>query len=735
MRLKQLWLITLLAIANNTFSQNAASLTANKSDKTANSSTIMPADYVNTYIGFRSSNTQITAQVPWGMVSMGPHFVDRYSKDTTKMVIHGFGSMHMSGVGCLQFQSGITLVPTTGDLTYSKKNNGSTFSKEITKPGYYKNTLDKFNITSEMTATERSGIIRFVYPEGKSNLFIDLGNKLSNSHVHWSSFERISDTEFQGNFEEAAFCSGESGHEIYYFIRLNKPAKEYKFFHRGKEVHSEFDEYFGDTLALGLRFDCKKNDTLQVSIGISYCSVINAKLNLETEQNGKTFAQLQKEAERQWNEELSKVIVEGGSNNDKTIFYTGLYHLLLLPSIFSDVNGYYPAMNSREIKKSDFTRYTIFSLWDTYRNVHPMLCLLYPERQIDMVRSIVGMYQDGGWLPKWEQVGRETYNMNGDPSVPVIVDTYLKGLKDFDVNAAYEGMKMQATNIDKGNKLRPGLFQYLKYGYIPNDDKGIYFVPGPASTTMEYAFADWTIARLAESLGKKEDAKEFYRRADFYKNVFDPKTNFFRGRLKNGEFRLPFDTVSWEESYEEGSAWHYNFMVAHDQPGLMKMMGGEKNYLNRLQRLFDTGNFMMGNEPDIAYPYLFNYVKNEEWRTQKTVRSILRKYYTNSSSGMEGDDDCGTMSTWAVCAMMGIYPDCPASNQYVITSPVFQKITIKTNPKYYSGNEFVIEADNSSESNVIIKSMTLNGIKTDNYFLNHSDLVKGGKLKMKLGSK
>lgn len=717
------------------FLLNASLLTAQKSDKTATSSPLTPANYVNTYIGFKSSNTQITAQVPWGMVSMGPHFVDRYGKDTAKMVIHGFGSLHMSGVGCGQFQSAITFIPSTGDLTYSKQDNSSTFSKEKTTPGYYKNTLDKFDITSEMTATERSGIIRFAYPEGKSNLFIDLGNKLSNSHVHWSSIERISDTEFQGNFEEAAFCSGESGHEIYYFIRLSKPAKEYKMFRKGKEVHTESDEYWGDTIALGLSFDSKKNDTLEVSIGISYTSVLNAKLNLETEQNGKSFAQLRNEAEGRWHEELSKVLVEGGTNTDKTIFYTALYHLLFHPSILSDVNGYYPAMNSREIKKSDFTRYTIYSLWDTYRNVHPMLALLYPERQLDMVRSIVGMYKDGGWLPKWEQAARETYNMNGDPSGPVIVDTYLKGLTDFDVNAAFEGMKMQATNFEKGNKLRVGLYQYLKYGYIPNDDKGVYYVPGPASTTMEYAFADWTIAKMADAMGKEEDAKEFYRRADFYKNVFDTKTNFFRGRLKNGEFSLPFDSLIWEESYVEGNAWNYNFMVAHDQPGLMKMMGGEKNYLNRLQSLFDGGHYMMGNEPDIAYPYLFNYVKNEEWRTQKTVRNILRKYYKNSSSGMQGDDDCGAMSTWAVCAMMGLYPVCPASNQYALTSPVFTKITIKTNSKYYSGNEFVIEADNSSDANVIIKSMTLNGAKTDNYFLNHSDLVKGGKLSMKLGTK
>ena len=203
--------------------------------------------------------------------------------------------------------------------------------------------------------------------------------------------------------------------------------------------------------------------------------------------------------------------------------------------------------------------------------------------------------------------------------------------------------------------------------------------------------------------------------------------------MKNGEFRQPFDTNTWEESYEEGNAWNYNFMVAHDQPGLIKMMGGEANYLKRLQSLFDGDHFMMGNEPDIAYPYLFNYVKNEEWRTQKTVRAILRQNYGNSPSGMIGDDDCGTMSAWVVCAMMGLYPDCPASNRYAITSPVFKKITIKTSSGYYSGKDFIIEAPNSSDVNVIIKSMTLNGVKTDSYFISHTDVVKGGLLSMKLG--
>jgi predicted alpha-1,2-mannosidase len=698
------------------------------------SSVPLPNKYINTYIGFQSSNTQITAQMPWGMVSMGPNFVPRY-KNYDKMQIHGFGSLHLSGVGCNQFQTGVTFIPTQGELLYSKKNNSSTFSNEETIPGYYKNTIDKFNIQSEMTATERSGIMRFVYPEGKSNLIVDLGQKLSKSHIHWSSIEKVSDSEFQGNMEENAFCSGESGHEVYYFIRLSKPAENFKFFHRGKIVEEKADEFWQDTIALGLTFNMKRGDTLEVSIGISYTSAENAKLNLDTEQKGKNFAKIRSEAESKWNEELSKIKVEGSDDTDKTIFYTALYHMLFHPHIVSDVNGSYAAMNSRNILKSDFPRYSTYSLWDTYRNLHPFLALVYPERQLDMVRSMVGMYKEGGWLPKWEHASRETYNMNGDPAVPVIVDTYMKGISDFDVNTAYEAIKKQATNTEAGNKLRPGLYQYLKYGYIPIDDMGVYYVPGPVSTTLEYTFADWTIAKMAEAMGKDADAKEFYRRSDFYKNVFDKGTNFMRGRLKDGSFVTPFDSTSWiQEIYEEGNAWQYTFMVPQDQPGLIKLMGGEKTYINKLQKLFNDDQFMMGNEPDIVYPYLFNYVKGEAWRTQKTVRENLRIYYKNTPTGISGDDDCGTMSAWAVCAMIGVYPVCPGSNQYALTSPVFNKVTIKLNQKFYPGKEFTIDAANNSAKNIFIKSMTLNGANSVNYFIDHKDIVNGGKLTMKLSA-
>jgi predicted alpha-1,2-mannosidase len=561
---------------------------------------LTPADYVNTYIGFKSSNTQITAQLPWGMASMGPNFVPRFTEDSINMKIHGFGSLHLSGVGCGQFQTGITFIPTTGELKYSLVDNSSTFSKEITSPGYYKNRLDKFGVVSEMTATERTGIIRMVFPEGQSNIIIDLGQKLSGSPTHWSSIVKISDTELEGYMSESAFCAGESGHEVYFVIKLNKKIQQAEFYEKGKVQYGVSNELWSDKVALGLTFKTSKDDTLEASIGLSYTSIINARINLETEQKDRKFADIKRQAFNTWNEELSKMTVEGGAENDKTIFYTGLYHVLFHPHIISDANGYYPAMNSRDIRKSDFIRYSTYSLWDTYRNLHPFLALVYPERQLDMVRSIIGMYKDGGWLPKWEHASLETNNMNGDPSIPVIADTYLKGLKDFDVQAALEGMKKQSLNTPAGFKLRPGIDKYLQYGYIPNDDKGLYYVWGSVATTLEYTFADWSIARMAEAMGKKDDADEYYRRAKFYKNVFDKETGFMRPKLKNGKFYVPFDPattcgekgpdVCWAGGmgFVEGNSWQYTFMVPHDQPGLIKLMGGEKAYVNKLQELFDS---------------------------------------------------------------------------------------------------------------------------------------------------
>ena len=500
-----------------------------------------------------------------------------------------------------------------------------------------------------------------------------------------------------------------------------------------KLYENYFREIAGDNVGYRFCYDgLNDNEQIVVQMGVSFVSIENARENLNAEQEGKNFDEIHASAVEQWNSDLSRIKVEGGTADQQTIFYTALYHALIHPSIISDVNGEYPKMENGEVGKSDYTRYTIFSLWDTYRNLHQLLTLVYPERQADMLRTMVGMYEDWGWLPRWELFGRETFTMEGDPAAIVIADSWIKGLRDFDIKTAYEAMLKSATTKGAENIIRPDIDPYLEKGYIPlwyfsNDLSG----DNSVSHALEYCSADYAISQLADSLGDKERAKEFLKRSQSYRNYFCKEHGTLRPLTKEGKFLGDFDPATGKNfenvpGFHEASAWCYTFAVPHDIKGLTKLMGGKQGFINNLQGVFDNDNYDPANEPDIVYAYLFSRFKGEEWRTQKEVKKILDNHYKNAPDGIPGNDDTGTMSAWAVFSMMGIYPDCPGEPTYTLTTPVFDKVKITT-PQ----GEINIECERPTADSHYIDNISLNG-KANGYRITHKQLLENANIEYKL---
>lgn len=360
------------------------------------------------------------------------------------------------------------------------------------------------------------------------------------------------------------------------------------------------------------------------------------------------------------------------------------------------------------------------------------MALLYPNDQLNMVRSMIDMYKESGWLPKWELNSKETHVMEGDPAIPVIVDSYVRGLKDFDVKAAWQAMKKSATTKGKDNKLRPDIDYYLAKGYVPIKEE----FDNSVSHALEYYIADWNVAQFAKALGKKEEAKVFLAQSKQYKNYYDKEFSCFRPKLESGEFLEKFDPLQGQNfepcpGFHEGTAWQYSFCVPHDIYGLSRLTGGKKKFVASLQKVFDKGWFDMANEPDIHYPYLFNYFKGEEWRTQKEVQKLIHKYYKNSPDGIPGNDDCGTLSAWILYSMMGMYPVCPGNTNYALSTPVFDKITIELDPEFHSGKQWVIskkKLKKSENKTEYIQQIKVNGKKHSSYFIDHQQVIDGGEI-------
>ncbi|WP_437921280.1 GH92 family glycosyl hydrolase [Sphingobacterium sp. LRF_L2] len=726
-----------------------------------------PIDYVNPFIGTSNyGTTNPGAQVPQGLMNVSPFNVmgsdlNPFDKDArwwstpyefNNKYFTGFSHVNLSGVGCPDMGS-LLLMATTGILNVDYKQYGSTYENEAASPGYYTNFLTKYKVKTEASATTRVGISRFTFPKGESNILLNLGEGLTNETGGTLRF--VNDTEIEGSKLLGSFCyvNNQAVYPIYFVMRLNKKPKTrgyWKFQRSGEAWENDwnkdagkykiftnyYDALSGDDLGAFFSFETVENEQIEVKIAVSFVSVKNARENLDAEQPKAGFDTILAAAKKRWTEDLSKIEIEGGNEDQRTVFYTALYHALIHPNILQDVNGEYPAMENRAIKHTDGNRYTVFSLWDTYRNVQPLMSLLFPDRQTEMIRSMIAMYKENGWMPKWELYSRESYTMDGDPAIPVIVDAWMKGIRDYDIDAAYEAFLKSAQTTDSSNKIRPDNADYVKLGYVPLREP----FDNSVSHAIEYYVADWNLSQLANSLGKKSDASLFAARAKGYKNYYSKEFGTFRPILPDGNFFTPFDPLlgaNFEPNhgFHEGNAWNYTFAVPHDIAGLVKLMGGEKNFVNKLQETFDKGYFDVTNEPDMLYPHVFSEISGQEWRTQKLVKSILDEHFTNSPGGIPGNDDTGTMSTWALMNMMGVYPFCPGRPDYTVVTPVFDKVTIHLDRKYHGGDGQVVIKRKAEESGDYIKRIVIDGKIWKSYKIPHDQLINSKEIVIVTGNR
>lgn len=713
-----------------------------------------PADYVNPFIGTTNfGTTNPGAIVPNGLMSVVPFNVmgsdkNKYDKDARwwstpyeyyNKFFTGFSHVNLSGVGCPELGS-LLLMPTSGTLNVDYKEYGSEYDSESAVPGYYTNRLTKYGIKTEVSATARTGIARFTFPEGESHILLNLGEGLTNESG--ATVRRVSDTEIEGVKLLGTFCyNPQAVFPIYFVMRINKAPAQQGYWKKQRPmygVEAEWDpdqgdyklytkyskEMSGDDIGVWYTFFTEEGESVEAQIGVSFVSIENARENLDAEQQGFNFDKVRTDAYNAWNDALSKITVEGGSEENRHVLYTALYHTLIHPNILQDVNGEYPAMESSEILTAKGNRYTVFSLWDTYRNVHQLLTLLYPDKQLDMVRSMIDMYREHGWMPKWELYGRETLTMEGDPSIPVITDTWLRGLRDFDIETAYEAMIKSATTPGKDNLMRPDNDDYMSRGYVPLREQ----YDNSVSHALEYYIADFALSQLAESLGKKDDAELFYKRSLGYKHYYCKEFGTLRPILPNGTFYSPFDPRQGENfepcpGFHEGSSWNYTFYVPHDIKGLCKLMGGKKPFIDKLQMVFDEGLYDPANEPDISYAYIFSNFKGEEWRTDKEVKRLLAKYFRNEPDGIPGNDDTGTMSTWAIFNMIGFYPDCPGKASYTLVAPTFDKVVLSLDKRYWPNETVTIVTEKESDDASTLKYIKLDGKRKNGRILTHEELV------------
>jgi predicted alpha-1,2-mannosidase len=661
--------------------------------------------YVNPFIGTANAgNTYPHAVVPHGMIAVGATNDDFVNKPSYHAVsythggskFYGISHTQISGVGCPD-KSSIILFPQSDSIQPKQLTQGVPISNEIATTGFYSCTINN-NIQHQATVSTRSSIEQFSFSSYNNYLVLNLSRSLSKTKGAF--LQQLNAYEIVGYQMEGMFCGRSQAKKLFFIIRFSQPMVQMQLMDNGVIKPMQYAAATSNQLITAIHFGNAKNIT--VSIGISYTSQLNAVNNLQAEIGNKSFAQIHKAAQQQWQKKLQVIQVKGGTTTDKIKFYTALYHTLLHPNIISDVTGDYPVMGNNQITANNKLqpRYTTFSLWDTYRTVHPLLTLCYPLQQQQMVNTMISMYKENGWLPKWEVGASESYTMVGDPAVPVITDAYKKGIKNIDIQTAYKAMLQQSSKQEK-NSIRPGYNQYLQYGYIPNNNTNNSFVWGSVSTTLEYAYADWCIAQIAQQLGYVKQANTYLQRSKAYQYFFDSSYLLFRPKLSNGQWVsnfLPTDNfreLGWKPSggigFVEGSSWEYTWFVPHDIHGLKTLFGSNQLFKQQLQKCFDSGYFKLSNEPDMAYPWLFNYVKGEEYNTQIQVAKCINQYFGIDANGLPGNDDCGTLSAWLVWAMMGLYPDCPGSNIYQTTLPVFDEVIITLNNQFYKNKTLHIK--------------------------------------------
>lgn len=693
--------------------------------------------YVNPFVGTGGhGHTFPGATTPFGMVQLSPdtrlegwdgcggyHYSDS--------IIYGFSHTHLSGTGVSDYGD-ILLMPTVGTIHYNNGADGnpgyaSKFSheNESAHAGYYQVKLEDYGIDVALTASKRAGFHQYTFPESEqANIIIDLEHR-----------DEVLESEIQinGSNEVVGFRRSNAWATDQYVYFVAQFSKDFIKATIAQNDTPTFVKQLNDKeLKASFEFDTNEGEQILVKVGISAVSVESARKNLEAEIPHWNFEQTKKQAEEAWNHELSKIEIEADEDT-KHIFYTALYHSCIAPNIFSDVDGSYRATDLNVYKDIDFDNYTVFSLWDTYRATHPLFTIIDQKRTNDFIKTFINQYEKGGQLPVWELAGTYTGCMIGYHSVPVIVDAYEKGIRNYDVDKAYEAM-LHAASQD-----HLGLASYKKNGFITANDE-----PESISKTLEYAYDDWCIARMAKALGNEEDFNIYNERAQSYKNVFDPNTGFMRAKMNHSWF-VPFDPAEVNYNYTEANSWQYSFYVPQDIDGFIRYLGGKVTLEAKLDELFTAssetsgrhqaditgliGQYAHGNEPSHHMAYLYNYV-NKPWKSQERISQILDEMYSNAPDGLSGNEDCGQMSSWYVLSAMGIYPVTPGLDYYAIGTPILEKVSLNLE----NGNQFQFRANNLSTENKYIKSAHLNGEEFNRSFIYHDEIMKGGELVFEMGA-
>jgi predicted alpha-1,2-mannosidase len=694
-------------------------------------------DFVDPFIGTAyHGHTYPGAAFPFGQIQLSPDNGTQgwdwcsgyhYSDST----LAGFSHLHLSGTGIGDLAD-ISFLPVTEKVTFKEGEQNMEFvsryagkyshDQEIAKPGYYAVTLKNNGVKAEFTVTERAGLHRYTFPaSGEKGLIINLGFAINWDKPYSTALNIVDDKTVTGYRLSQGWASDQ---HVYFAVRFSESFSEPLVSDVGGE---------GRTVGY-LRFSDKE---VLVKVGISSVSIENAIANLDSSLPGWDFEASRRAASDAWEKELSKIIITSGDPDQKKIFYTALYHTMVAPALFSDTNGQFKGVKGDVQNADGYNRYTVFSLWDTYRALHPLFTITQQSRVNDMVKSMLDHYRQTGLLPVWELEGNETFCMVGNHSISVIAEAILKGIGDFDQELAFEAMKASSMYD------RDGMGLYVKLGYMPAEK-----VPQSVAKSLEVAIDDWCVGAVAQKLGKTKEAEYFFKRAESYKAYFDNKTGFMRGKLTNGKWTTPFDPVYSKHEgsdYTEGNAWQYLWIVPQNVDGLISLLGGKEAFSSKLEQLFNVevgvsgeeaspdisgliGAYAHGNEPGHHTTFLFNYC-GKPWRTQELNRQIQTSMYTSAPDGVCGNEDCGQMSAWYVFSALGFYPVNPSELKYQFGSPIVQAARIEIGSDKY----FTVKAPLASTDNKYIREVKLNGTVLNRSYITHEEIINGGTLEFLMG--
>lgn len=697
------------------------------------------ARYVNPFIGTDfTGNTYPGASVPFGMVQLSPdnglpgwdRIAGYFYPDST---IAGFSHTHLTGTGAGDLYD-VIFMPVTNPYKQAEAPLGiySSFShkNEEASAGYYRVFLTDYNIDVELTATERCGIQRYTFPKADASVFVNLKKALNWDFTKDSYMEIVDSVTIRGYRMSEGWAPDQ---RLYFVSQFSKPFGNYEL-----DTTAIYKNKKRCGVAYIGRFDFRtaEGEQMVVRTAISGVSMEGAEKNLKAEASGWDFDRYRQAATANWNKELAKIEVKGGTPDDKVNFYTALYHTMLAPTIFSDIDGGYFGPDKQIHQTGGWTNYSTFSLWDTYRAAHPLLTYTQPERVNDMVKSFLAFFDENGRLPVWNLYGNETDMMIGYHSVPVIVDAYLKGIGNFDPEKALQAC-IATANIDDYR----GIGWYKKYGYVPYNLES-----ESVSKTLEYAFDDYCIARMAQKMGKEAIAKEFFARSANYRNIYNPETSFMQPRDDKGNWIKDFDAKDYTTHITESNGWQYFWYVPQNIDDLIALTGGKERFTQKLDSMFTytaheneelpifstgmIGQYAHGNEPSHHVIYLYNKV-GQPWKTQQYLAEVMHELYLNTPAGLCGNEDCGQMSAWYVMSAMGFYPVDPVDQTYEIGTPLFTEVKMHL----ANGKVFTVLAPDASRTNFYIQSVKLNGQPYDKSYITHEQIMSGGTFEFEMGDR